>query len=257
MYYEIYIDQFFVEQLLTGYILLCLCLKLQGRTISRGRIAAGSIANAVWATVCILQGALDGIVFGIAAAGLAVFPKKTAKQFAKDLLRLLFVTICFSGTLELLMELCSVPVAAGGAAAGVAVRYGWKLYEQKKPAAGRRIEVHLYWKNQKEQLWAIWDTGNQLTEPLTGQPVSIIEKQAAERLLGEHWQERRGFYMIPYHSLGTNKSWMQGVAIDAMEVVQNGTIFTVKRPVLAIYEGQVSSTKRYQVILHPKHSGKF
>lgn len=256
MYYEIYIDQFFMEQLLTGYILLWLCLRLQKRTLSWGRLAAGSIGNAVWATGCILHGALKAAALGIFAAGLAVFPKKTVKQFGKDLFMLLFVTICFSGTLELLLELCSVPIAAGGAAAGAAVRYGWKLYETKKPGAGRLLEVHLYWQDQKEELWAIWDTGNQLTEPLTGQPVSIMEKQVADRLLGEHWQERRGFYMIPYHSLGTNKGWMQGVAIDAMEVVQNGTSFTIKKPVLAIYEGQVSSTRQYQVILHPKHSGE-
>ena len=65
--------------------------------------------------------------------------------------------------------------------------------------------------------------------------------------------EERGCYLIPYHSLGTEKSWMHGVMIDKLEIVREKTVLSVKKPMIGLYEGAVSSTQRYQVILHPEH----
>ena len=98
------------------------------------------------------------------------------------------------------------------------------------------------------------DTGNRLQEPLTGRAVSIVEAAAARRLLGETWEQRRGFYLIPYHSIGTSQGWLRGVTIDSMAVKLPGGTAVIKRPVMAIYEGQVSTREQFQMILHPLHT---
>ena len=256
MYYEFYIDQFAVEQVLTGYLLLAVCVRLRRREISWKRIAAGSVVNAVITAAFVCMGIPQGAIAGMVAAGVIVFWGKQIRLFVEDLLMLLFVTMCFAGVLELVLALVPLPVSIGSATAAAVLQKGWKTFAEKRRLDGRLLSVRLSFGECTKELTAIWDTGNQLTEPLTGQPVSIVETGAARELLGENWEMRRGFFMIPYHSLGTEKSWMRGVAIDRLEVLLDGEKITVERPVFALYEGKVSSTERYQVILHPKHIGK-
>ena len=50
------------------------------------------------------------------------------------------------------------------------------------------------------------DTGNQLTEPLTGRAVSILSPGQAEKLLTAGWETERGMCLIPYHSIGKSGS---------------------------------------------------
>ena len=47
---------------------------------------------------------------------------------------------------------------------------------------------------------------------------------------------------------------MRGVTIDSMTVELSEGTAVIKRPVLAIYDGQVSTGGRFQVILHPLHA---
>lgn len=256
MYYEFYIDQFAVEQILTGYLLLAVCVRLRRREISWKRIAAGSVVNAAFAAAFVCMGIPQAAIAGMVAAGAVVFGRQTIHCFLEDLLMLLFVTMCFAGVLEMVLALTPLPVSIGSVAAAAAWQKGWQRFVEKKRLDGRLLKVRLSFGKETKELWAIWDTGNQLTEPLTGQPVSIVEAGEARELLGADWELRRGFFMIPYHSLGTEKSWMQGVAIDRLEVLLDGEKITAERPVFALYEGKVSSTGRYQVILHPKHIGK-
>lgn len=255
VYYEFYIDQFAAEQVFTGYLLLAVCVRLRRREVSWKRIAAGSVVNAVFAAAFVCMGIPQGAIAGMIAAGVIVFGGKQIRPFVEDLLMLLFVTMCFAGVLELVLALVPLPVSIGSAAAAGVLQKGWKTFAEKRRLDGRLLSVRLSFGECTKELTAIWDTGNQLTEPLTGGPVSIVEAEAVSELLGENWEMRRGFFMIPYHSLGTEKSWMRGVAIDRLEVLLDGEKITVERPVFALYEGKVSSTEHYQVILHPKHSG--
>ena len=54
MYYEIYIDQFFAEHLLTGFLLLKLTALFLGREGSWKRILAASLANAAAVTLAVV-----------------------------------------------------------------------------------------------------------------------------------------------------------------------------------------------------------
>lgn len=65
------------------------------------------------------------------------------------------------------------------------------------------------------------DTGNQLTEPLTGRAVSILSPGQAEKLLTAGWETERGMCLIPYHSIGKS-GWMKAVIADRMETVYGG-----------------------------------
>lgn len=253
MYYELYIDQFAAEQFLIGYLLLSVCVRLQRRKVSKIRIAAGSLGNTVLSVLSVCIGRPHGALAGIFLAGMIVFGMRPLFQFWKDLRMLLFLTVCFAGSLELILGMIPVSAAAGSIAAVFLVRKGWEIHRRQGDVQGQLLKVKLYQKEQILCLQAIWDTGNQLQEPFTGKPVSIVEESAAKGLLKEGWEMEKGYFLIPYHSLGTRKSWMRGITIDKLEVLLEDQTIQVKRPVLGLYKGKVSSAGRYQVILHPDH----
>ena len=60
------------------------------------------------------------------------------------------------------------------------------------------------------------------------------------------------FYYIPYHAVGKTNGLLPGCSIDYLRIDLDGEARIVKKPVLGICAEQVSSQKRYQMILHPQ-----
>ncbi len=115
---------------------------------------------------------------------------------------------------------------------------------------------------------AFLDTGNHLCEPISQEPVSIIEYRLFRHMLSEkeradwdqtiHNMEPELFAKlllryIPVHSLGTDKNYILGVRVDDMEVQVNGqkAIHTGKTW-LGICDGFLSTDKEYDVLLNGK-----
>lgn len=255
MYYEFYIDQFLLEHLLIGYLLIAASVSLQKKTVTRKRIAAGSIINAVLTTVLVCLGLPQWTIVSMPAALAAVYLGKSRREFGSGLFFLLFVTVCFGGSLEALLQLVKLPVMAGAVLCVMLLRGAGRWIRGRRMKLSGIATVELRWEDQTLRLRGMVDTGNRLTEPLSGRPVSIVDGVSAKKLLGEGWESRRGFYLIPYHSIGTDKGWMLGVTIDSLSVEAPEGRIDIQNPVLAIYEGQVSYRKQYQVILHPMHAG--
>ena len=88
------------------------------------------------------------------------------------------------------------------------------------------------------------DTGNQLMDPLTKKPVSIIEKEKLNGLISE---ETKMLY-VPYQSVGKSNGLMKACIMEQMEV--EGIIY--RNVILGLFEGKLSSNNEYHIILHPK-----
>lgn len=254
MYYEFYIDQFFLEHLITGYFLLRLTSFLCRDTVPRRRSLLGALANASVMTIAILGGLKTAGLLGIAAAGAAAYGRRDIRWFGRRLLALAFVTVCFGGTAGAVLQLLGIPVCAGVGAAFALLWYCGKRLIAGSVRTEDQVAVKLEWNGQTQTVTGMVDTGNQLTEPLTGRPVSIVDQACAKKLLPEGWEGRRGFYLIPYHSIGTDRGWLRGVAVDRMYVKRSQDWVEIEHPILALYEGTVSAKGRYQLILHPKHT---
>lgn len=253
MYYEFYIDQFFVEHLLTSCILLAAAVRLGRREVAKLRIVLAGTAGTCVMCVLIVLRAPFFYVFGTAVSGLIAFAGKKRGGFGSGMVCLLFVTVCFAGTLEALLSLLPVPFIAGIFAAGGILRSVYRFIEYRVKSGGT-AEVRLCCGEEKAEVRALVDSGNMLLEPLTGRPVSIADKAALLPLLENGWEEKRGFLMIPYHSIGKDQGWLQGIVIDSMQVKTGRNTAVYRRPVIAVYEGQVSAKGQYQMILHPMHA---
>ncbi len=253
VYYEFYIDQFFLEHLLTGFLLIAVTVSLRRQNVSWKRMLAGSAAGAAAVTAFVCLGMPGWYFAGMLLAGTVVFAGTGREEFLGGLFFLLLVSVCFGGVLQALVNLFGFPLLLGSAAAAAALWLAGRCLSRRKALRDSLVTVRLQWEERTETLRGLIDTGNRLEEPLTGRPVSIVDASPARRLLGEAWEERRGFYLIPYHSVGTEKGWMRGVTIDSMTVELPQRTEVVRRPVLAIYEGELSAGARFQMVLHPLH----
>ncbi|MCD7814534.1 MAG: sigma-E processing peptidase SpoIIGA [Lachnospiraceae bacterium] len=258
MYYEIYIDQFFLEQFISGYLLLLAAGKLCRLSFSRARLVLASLAGAACMSALICLGWLRLYPLGFFAAAAAAFWRRPLRKEWRSnwnaSLCLLAVTVFFGGALEALTALLPLPLLAAVFAAYAAVAVFSGLARAKLRETENAATVRICLEGQSLVLEGLLDTGNLLTEPLTGRPVSIAEEKAFVSLLEAGWEERRGFCLVPYHSLGTDSGWLRGVTCDEMTVTMRRGSRVIRRPLIALYDGNVSAGHGYAIILHQEHA---
>ena len=85
------------------------------------------------------------------------------------------------------------------------------------------------------------DTGNSITEPITGKPVSVIQAEELKKIPDK-------ILLVPYNSVGKERGLMRAFVADNMIV--NGR--TVEKPIIGIHKGSFGGNNQYQLILHPK-----
>lgn len=254
VFLEFYIDQFFLDQFLTGYLLLALTVRLARVQVSRIRLGAGSLINAGIMCFLVCRGCLEWYPVSMLLMGTSVFLQKNWRKYLFHMILFVFVTFCFAGVFEGILAILRPSLTAGIALAAVVCRFILRRLWKKKLECSRTATVKLQWQQNTATLKGMVDTGNHLKEPLTGKPVSIIDEKSARKLLGENWEKRKGFFLIPYHSIGMEKGWMKGVIIDRMRIESASDSQEIVHPVFAISSSPVNLGGAYQVILHPEHA---
>lgn len=213
-------------------------------------MAAGVILNAVFQ--CLY------VIFGwrwVSAAGYLVMTGIAFEPgtWGRGIFFLMVSVLCFGGTVEALLTMVPLGMIAASLVSWILLRGIWRWYQKSRRKMEREVPLLLTWKEKTIEAVALVDTGNRLREPASGRPVSILEKDSARELLGSGWEERKGFLLIPYHSIGRDLGWMQGVVLDRMIILTPEGECQVKNPVFAISSGSVSRNHQYQVILHEEH----
>lgn len=150
---------------------------------------------------------------------------------------------------------------------GLAVRR-WRRNESREvfhvplviELADRRVKVD-----------ALVDTGNRLTDPLSGDPVVVVEYEMIKDILpqpirkvwegggdntavlGELAQTGWGrrFRLIPFRSLGQNNGLLIGVRPDAVEVCRDGQVIRVQRVVVGICHHRLDDGRTYRALIPP------
>jgi len=121
-------------------------------------------------------------------------------------------------------------VTAAAAAAALGVWFLADFIRVRRQEMRTAVDVTICMGEEKISLRGFIDSGNFLTEPLTGKPVAVARASAVEKLLGpEHdWSCR--YTAIPFRAVGTEKGILDGYRTDQMVV--GGKI--IKKPVLAV-----------------------
>ena len=298
----IYAEYLFLENLIAGGVILVLTGKISGIKIKRGLLTLGSI----------LCGAYSFILFWDSLAPWIALLSKLG--FSVILVMLVFQTRRVRLIVRVIMIFYLISFAMGGITIGAmyfiglsGVTHNSAIYLEsityiniavgctltyiifntfagylkgklirEKTTANVLIELG----NKKVEMKGLVDTGNFLTDPLTGKPVLIISLAAAKQILpvdivdiATNEENYQAIYeklmksnyanrvsLIPYKSIGERKGILIGVRPDKVRIgIQDGKsksnfIIMPKGVILAIYKGIFSGENNeecYSVLLHP------
>lgn len=260
MYYELYVDSLFLVNFVMNLYLLLLVNRSMRRTATRFRLVSGAAVGAglylvpflyngpVWLKV------LTGLVGGTAVMIFVAFRTRTFKAFWLIVEHLLLYSLLMGGTLLFLIGRVpflrkSMTGISGilGMGAVAFLLFGWvQEHRGKKECVCR---VTLIRGAESICVTALIDSGNSLSEPISGKPVSVIEKDIFTRL----WKKEPDYYRaVPFHSIGKKRGILRGYLIPEIRIEWNGVVKSCRDVYVAVTEEQVSGgEKGCRMILNP------
>ncbi|MBE5867564.1 MAG: hypothetical protein E7293_01185 [Lachnospiraceae bacterium] len=266
MTYEIYIDSLFLVNFVMNFYLLMLMNRGVRRTATRRRLMGGALIGALFYCFSLILPyvpALLKLAMGTGIAGVCMVKWVFRPVDIKSCFKLTEILIGYSflmgGALLFIMRyLQGITDLIPGAAAVVGA--GGMLYllfsylmERRKREPHTFCKVTLVKDDLCVCITALVDTGNHLTEPISGKPVSVVAPQVMERLWPEGVPE---FYRaVPYHSVGCAHGILKGYEIPEMKIEAEGVLSTLHHVYLGVGEHKISAGDNYEMILHPKLMG--
>lgn len=275
----VYLDRVFLLNLLVDYLLLLATARLAGRPLRRGRLLLCAAGGGLYAVAVFLPGCgfLARPLWRL-AAGAAMGLLAWRRERRPCRLTALFFLLS-SGLAGLLLAL---GLAAGsptallsrvyyadvswplllGAAATFALLLHLVFRQGARQEGGELMDVTISLEGRRQRLRALHDTGNRLRDPVSGQPVLVLEQEALDTLPPEVAELLRRnlppeetlarlyrldgscrFSLLPYCSVGAPSGLLLSVRSDYVKI---GRI-TYPRILLALSPGPVGDG-RYQAL---------
>ena len=271
----IYIDVLFLINSVIDYLLLLSASRLAGEPLRRGRPALGAALGGIYAVGVFCPGFLFlrrpvyKVLFAVLMLLLAY---GAGKRFLRQSLIFFLLTCAFGGAVIAIGMFGGQGLTLGNgviystmdrkivflsaAVCYVVVSFGLERVGKHigKPGELWNIKICLFEKI--IDLPALLDTGNTLTDPITGQGVAVVELSAIKLLLptklrkilddfrdptaamtqlrDESWKSR--FRLLPYRSVGVSSGLLLAVRSDWLEVNgvrRSGALLAISPTVLS------------------------
>lgn len=298
----IYAEYLFLENAVTGGIILLLTGKITGLRCKIGFLLFGGTLCGIysfilfWDTLNPILALLSKLGFSAAVVCIVFRPKKF-RRFARILLVFYLVSFAMGGiTIGMMYFLgitgvtqnSSIYLGALGylyVLLGCAMTY-FLFHFFADFIKGRMIkertyaDVEIAMEGKTVTMKGMVDTGNFLTDPLTGKPVMIISAVAAKQFVSDEIVEEavngrktqllsealmnsnyaNRIRMIPFQSIGEERGYLVGIRPDSIRIgIHNGndsdrTLTASEGSILAIYKGVFSggqSAGDCSILLHP------
>ena len=256
MYYELYIDLFFLENFMMDSLILLAVNRIMKRGRGYGGILLGGALGS--ALTCLVTAApfpavVKIILFHLVINSLMIIIGLRvggAAQFAKAFALLYFSAVFLGGIMQLFrpfMRYVSVFYAAAALSYLTFSRL-WRAVLSIGRQEGNIFEVELYTGKRQIRAKALWDTGNSLRDDLTGYPVNILDPGFAG-LAFRPEEKMKGIRYIPYRCV-SGEDVMQIFRIEKMCIHMEGE-YWIMDPILGIGRQEISAGEDYQMILNP------
>ena len=268
MYYELYIDVFFLENLFVDSLLLLAvnyalkCGATYGRIFLGGVLGSGltcltvALPFPVPVKLFLFYLLISAVML---AAGLGL---RRPGPLLKGGILLYLMAVLMGGIMQIFrpcMRYASLFYAAAGAGYLLLTRL-WKFLGLTAGERERTVRVTIYRRDGSSlEAEALWDTGNSLRDYATGEPVSIAGRELAGRITSSPETER-GFHFIPCRCVG-GETLVKVFRIGRMCIHagdgKRGEELWIREPVLGIAEewsggGPSGGETGYQLILNPE-----
>ncbi len=253
MYYEVYVDILFAENLWMNAALLWLTAKMEG-VPARGRrilLAAGlgslGACAATLASVWLPGPVYLGGTF-LLAAGMSMVGLPDRRRIWPGLIFLYLEGFLLSGILryvELFHPLSGMGILFCGSAVVLLASVGvqsWRAGRAKRELTGMAT---LCLGEHQMSVEAYLDTGNTLCDPVNGEPVSILSETLMQELLTGSEREILP-HMIPYHTI-SQSGLLKAYRLDSMELQFPSGNQNWENPLIACMPQE---SGQYSLILH-------
>ncbi len=222
----IYWNVVMVLNFLVDWLLLMAANRLLGYPASPGRTAIGGLTGALYGGACMLPGMgfLGNLLWRTVMLSLVAM---VGYGFHRSALRrgilFLLLSMALGGILQGLGSVGFWKVIVG---AGVICLCTFLL--RGRLSGGGYMPVELTYGENRLKLTALQDTGNTLHDPLTGNPVLVVDRDVAGRLTGLTRQQLQkpvesigalpGLRLIPYKTVGTEGGLLLALKLPKVRI---------------------------------------
>ncbi len=266
MYYKLYIDSVFILQLTSNLYLLSLAGRILQCTATHGRILMGAALGAlmVCGTILVPAGTV-GIRILVSTIPVSMcmlyvtFRICHKRQLIRASLVMAGCGFFLGGTMIwILNRLRTVlkgdvslvlTLVTGGLSYLVLLKVVGFL-RRRKESGLKRVVIHVPEPAREIPVRALLDTGNHLTDPLSGEPVCVISKRLAEEIADCFRPEK--YHAVPFRSIGRERGILDAYELPEMMIEDETRQIRKEHVIVAICNTGMSEESIYQMILHPR-----
>lgn len=262
MYYELYIDVLFLVNFLMDYILLLIARRILKCPATHGNICLGALVGALFTCIVVslripytliklllFHGFINivMIIIGLKIRGI----QKCIKAF----FTLYISGFLMGGVFEFIYQYVGGYIEVGSLFLVIAIACYYiaigllSLLMKMLRFGDYYCQVILILGENQCKTQAIVDTGNHLTDHLTGKAVSVIGRETAEKLLENNLPDKIRF--IPYHTIGKKNGVIPVIALDKM-CIEGKVNEWIDHPLIGISDTKISENEEYDMILNPE-----
>ena len=258
MHYVIYPDTLFLENLLCNLLFLTFMKSLFFPAATWKRIFLAGSMTALCNTLasilffrCIWILQLGVLLPAAGIMTCCLLQLRDIRRILYLLYQMILWTLVLGGILQALQQWTELRVEVIFlSTAFLALVFGilekiLKIYKRQNECMR---EIVLYWNEKSCHIRGFADTGNQLFDPVSKKPVSIISLEAWNTLLGD--SEPPLYYAIPYQCVGQPKGILRGAQIDYMAILEGENSRIIEKPMIAITEQPFTGIFHYSILLH-------
>ncbi len=226
MQYEVYADLLFLQYFGLNMMLLGCLNRRFSHTATWGRLLFAAGAGALCTTLDALQIVPFLLSKTISLVGTLCmfevsFPGACRDSFSRFAKEALVWSFYLGGGFLAIRQVCLwLKIPRGMLCVGM-LPVGIGLLLAAPVTGSRKNSYPVILKHQGRSVETIGfvDTGNTLTEPISGKPVIILDAGLMEQLLQG---TEAGFRVIPYHSIGKEHGLLKGYCIEELRISVDG-----------------------------------
>lgn len=273
--YIVYLDVFFMINFIMDYMIILITSRIAKVKKKRIRQLAGAGCGALYSVIVIKP--LTNHLFKITLVNILIaavmvlisFGFTSASVYIKNVFLLFVVSFTMSGIINYLYYSTVIGKYVRNVLSGdsnkvvnarkfilVSVLAYILLSAIVRIIFSVRKDMELYYdvkitfRGKSVVVRGLYDTGNGLTEPVSGKMVHIAEYKILKPLLEGDEKAKENIYVIPFHSIGEEDGIMYGIRMDEMVVLVDDEPKFLYNPIIGIYTGNVSKRGNYSVILN-------
>lgn len=287
-------EYLFLENFLVNYSIFLITKKVTKTDIKKGRIFLASTISGIYPfilfsnTRAIFTNFIAKILVSILIVKLA-YNARTIKLFVKQLVAFYIVSFIFAGAsiglYFLLSNIGEFPrsngvfssfparyLVLGVSLSGIMIKNIFHYYEEKSLIEREIVHMQLIYKNSKVQVKLLNDSGNSLMEPISKNPVIVVEYDTIAHILPDLLREvfkkkkendylvleklmreigeEMDIRLIPYNSIGSANGILLGFRLDYVEQMSDFKGKIYEDIVVAIYNGKLSTDEQYMGLVN-------